>query len=42
MKTIGNLIWFVLCGIWLGLSYLVAGLIACITIIASVHIQLLR
>ena len=33
MKTIGNLIWFVLCGVWLGLSYLIAGIIACITII---------
>ena len=33
MKTIGNLIWFVLCGVWLGLSYLIAGMIACITII---------
>ncbi len=33
MKTIGNLIWFVLSGVWLGLSYLLAGLVACITII---------
>lgn len=33
MKTIGNIIWFVLSGVWLGISYLLAGIIACITII---------
>ena len=33
MKTIGNIIWFVLSGLWLGISYLLAGLIACVTII---------
>lgn len=33
MKTIGNIIWFVFSGLWLGLTYLIAGLIACLTII---------
>lgn len=33
MKTIGNILWFVVSGLWLGLSYIVAGLIACLTII---------
>lgn len=33
MKTIGNILWFVLCGVWLGLAYLVAGVVSCITLI---------
>ncbi len=33
MKTIGNALWFLLCGVWLGIAYLVAGLLACVTII---------
>lgn len=33
MKTIGNILWFVFSGLWLGLSYIIAGLIACLTII---------
>lgn len=33
MKTIGNLIWFVFSGLWLGLSYFAAGLVSCLTII---------
>lgn len=33
MKTIGNIIWFILAGMWLGISYLAAGVVACITII---------
>ena len=33
MKTIGNILWFVLCGVWLGISYLLAGVLACITLI---------
>lgn len=33
MKTIGNVIWFVVCGIWLGIAYLLAGALSCITII---------
>ena len=33
MKTIGNIIWFVLSGVWLGIGYLLAGVVACITII---------
>ena len=33
MKTIGNVVWFVLCGIWLGIAYVLAGLLSCITII---------
>ena len=33
MKTIGNIVWFVLCGVWLGIAYLLAGLLSCVTII---------
>lgn len=33
MKTIGNVIWFVLFGVWLAIEYVLAGLLACITII---------
>jgi uncharacterized membrane protein YccF (DUF307 family) len=33
MKTIGNVLWFVLAGIWLAIGYTVAGLLMCITII---------
>ena len=33
MKTLANIIWFILGGIWLGLSWFVLGLLLCITII---------
>ena len=33
MKTIGNIIWFVFAGFWLWLGYVLAGIVACITII---------
>jgi len=33
LRTIGNLLWLVLAGIWLSIGYLVAGVICCITII---------
>lgn len=33
MKTILNIIWLVLCGIWMAIAYAVAGLICCILII---------
>ena len=33
MRTIGNVIWFILCGVWLGIAYILAGLGSCITII---------
>jgi uncharacterized membrane protein YccF (DUF307 family) len=33
VKTIGNAIWFILCGVWLGIGYLLAGLVACLTLI---------
>lgn len=33
MKTIGNILWLLLAGIWLALGYAVAGLLFCITII---------
>ena len=33
MKTIGNILWFVLAGIWLAIGYAIAGLVLCITII---------
>jgi len=33
MKTIGNILWFLLGGIWLALGYAIGGLVMCITII---------
>jgi uncharacterized membrane protein YccF (DUF307 family) len=33
MRTIGNVLWFVFAGVWLALSYAVAGLLLCLTII---------
>lgn len=33
MRTIGNILWFVLAGWWLALGYALAGLIACVTVI---------
>lgn len=33
MRTILNIVWLVLCGLWMCLGYFLAGLILCITII---------
>lgn len=33
MKTIGNTLWFILCGVWLGLAYIVAGVLSCLTLV---------
>ncbi|HUW04376.1 MAG TPA: YccF domain-containing protein [Acidimicrobiales bacterium] len=33
MRLIGNIIWLVLCGIWLAIAYVVAGIVNCIFII---------
>ncbi|MFI6091443.1 YccF domain-containing protein [Streptomyces sp. NPDC051218] len=33
MKTILNVIWLVLCGFWMFLAYLLAGVLLCITVI---------
>ena len=33
MKLIGNIIWFILGGLWLGLGWALLGLLLCITII---------
>ena len=33
LRIIGNLLWFLLAGIWLALGYVVAGIVLCITII---------
>lgn len=33
MRTIGNILWFLLAGIWLALGYALGGLVMCITII---------
>jgi uncharacterized membrane protein YccF (DUF307 family) len=33
VKTLGNVLWFVLAGIWLAIGYALAGLVMCITII---------
>jgi len=33
VRTLGNIIWFVLAGIWQAIGYALAGLICCVTII---------
>jgi uncharacterized membrane protein YccF (DUF307 family) len=33
VRTIGNILWFVLAGLWLAIGYAVAGVVACILII---------
>jgi uncharacterized membrane protein YccF (DUF307 family) len=33
MKTVGNVLWFVLAGIWLAIEFVLAGILMCITII---------
>jgi uncharacterized membrane protein YccF (DUF307 family) len=33
VRTVGNILWFVLAGIWLAFAYALAGLLLCITII---------
>lgn len=33
MSFLGNLLWFLCCGLWQGLSWLLAGLLWCITIV---------
>lgn len=33
MRTLLNIIWFVLCGFWLCIAYVLAGILACIFII---------
>jgi len=33
MRTIGNVLWFLLAGWWLALAYLVAGVLACVLVV---------
>lgn len=33
MRVIGNILWFILAGLWLAIGYLVAGIVMCILII---------
>ena len=33
MRTVGNVLWFILAGWWLALGYLIAGVLACVLII---------
>jgi uncharacterized membrane protein YccF (DUF307 family) len=33
MRTIGNIIWFILAGLWLAIGYAIAGIVMCILII---------
>jgi uncharacterized membrane protein YccF (DUF307 family) len=33
LRVIGNILWFLLAGLWMGLGYLIAGVIQCLTII---------
>ncbi|MCO4880260.1 YccF domain-containing protein [Paraburkholderia caribensis] len=31
--TLGNIVWFVLCGFWIALAHVIAGVLCCVTII---------
>jgi uncharacterized membrane protein YccF (DUF307 family) len=33
LKVVGNVLWFVLAGIWMAIGYVIAGIVMCITII---------
>ena len=33
MKTLGNIIWFLLFGLWMGLSYFLTGIVCCLTLV---------
>src|SRR6476469_3798268 len=33
LRTIGNILWLILAGVWMAIAYLIAGVIQCITII---------
>jgi uncharacterized membrane protein YccF (DUF307 family) len=33
VRTIGNVLWFVLAGVWLAIGYAIAGVLLCITVI---------
>jgi uncharacterized membrane protein YccF (DUF307 family) len=33
VRTIGNILWFVLAGLWMAIGYVLAGVVQCITII---------
>ena len=33
MKTLGNILWFILVGLWSGIAYFVGGILWCITLI---------
>lgn len=33
MRTIGNILWFLLAGLWLSIGYVIAGVLACILIV---------
>ena len=33
MRTIGNILWFLLAGLWLAIGYVVAGALACVLIV---------
>jgi len=43
VKTIGNILWFVLAGVWMAIGYALTGLLFCITIIGiPLGIQLFK
>lgn len=33
MNCLGNALWFLLCGLWLGISWVLAGILWCVTIV---------
>ena len=33
LRTIANILWFILCGLWMAIAYFLAGVVACILII---------
>lgn len=43
MKFIGNLLWIILCGLWLALAWLIIGVLWCVTLIGiPVGIQCIK
>ena len=33
MRTLGNILWFLLLGLWMGLAYFIYGVLCCVTIV---------
>lgn len=33
MRTLGNILWLVLCGVWMAIAFVLGGLVLCVTVI---------